>query len=180
MLSARRNTPRLPIVALIGASDASQPVLEMAEKTGIAIRKQGWHLLTGGGAGVMEAACRGFQSVSPVAQEMTIGILPSDNTDFANRFVDIAIPTGMGWARNAIIARTAWGLIAVGGCSGTLSEIAFAWQMNKPIVALSNSGGWSSQLAGVSVDNRRDDVVFSARSGEDAVVILKQHFANDD
>lgn len=133
--------------------------------------------MTGGGQGVMEAACRGFHDTSEVGRELTIGILPSEDASFANPFVDLAIPTGMGWARNAIITRAAAGLIAIGGCAGTLSEIAFAWQMNKPIVALSPSGGWSAELAGKAIDSRRSDVILEARSPEEAVTLLKKQIS---
>ncbi|MCP4605239.1 MAG: TIGR00725 family protein, partial [Proteobacteria bacterium] len=132
----------------------------------------------GGGGGVMEAACRGFVQARTDASQVSVGILPSDNAGFANRFVDIAIPTGMGIARNAIIARTAWGLVAVGGCSGTLSEIALAWQLDRPIVALADSGGWAENLAGQAVDDRREDTIMAAETADEAMEILKTRLVN--
>ncbi len=164
---------RRPIIAVIGASSAEPKSLEMAEQVGSAIGYNKWNLITGGGGGVMEAACRGFSKARIEAGQVTIGILPTDDAGFANRFVDIAIPTGIGLARNAIIVRTAWGLVAVGGCSGTLSEIAFAWQLNRPIVALADSGGWAGKLAGQAIDHRRSDAVFSAKTADEALEIMK-------
>ncbi len=163
-----------PIVGVIGASSAQSTTLDIAGQVGRAICRQGWHLLSGGGGGVMEAACRGFIEARPPQGGLTIGILPSEDTTFQNRFVELAIPTGIGFARNAIIARTAWALVAVGGCSGTLSEIAFGWQMGRPIVAMADSGGWSRKLAGKAIDSRRQDVIFAAQSAEEAVDYINQ------
>ena len=115
---------RRPIVAVVGASSAVDSVLALAEELGRAVAVSGWHLLCGGGSGVMEAACRGFVSVPPSDRGMTIGLLPSDRDGWANRYVEIPIATGMGDARNAIIARAASAVVSVGGCSGTLSEMA--------------------------------------------------------
>jgi uncharacterized protein (TIGR00725 family) len=166
---------RRPVVAVIGASSAEEPALEAARQVGRAISREGWHLLTGGGAGVMEAACRGFIESRSSSGGMTIGILPSDDTGFSNQFVEIAIPTGMGWARNAIITRTASALIAIGGCSGTLSEIAFGWQMGRPIAALCQTGGWAEKLAGEALDDRRNDVIFAAKNASEAVDFVKSN-----
>ncbi|MDJ0765214.1 MAG: TIGR00725 family protein [Myxococcota bacterium] len=165
---------RTPLVAVIGASTAASSVLDMARDVGRAIAQQGWHLLTGGGSGVMAAACQGFRENN--AAGTSVGILPAEDAAGANPFVDVAIPTGLGLARNAIIARAASGLIAVGGCSGTLSEIALAWQMNRPIVAIAGSGGWAEKLAQQKVDDRRSDVVVEAHSATQAVGILEDCF----
>jgi uncharacterized protein (TIGR00725 family) len=83
----------------------------------------------------MEAACRGARE----AGGTTVGILPGVDRSEANRFVDIAIPTGFGEARNALVVRAADGVIAVGGGHGTLSEIALALKVGKPVVGL---GTW--------------------------------------
>jgi len=168
---------RRPLVAVIGNSAAEENVLASAEQVGRAIAGQGWNLLTGGGKGVMAAACFGFAQAKTDSAQVAVGILPSDDQDWANPYVDIAIPTGMGMARNAIIARTAAGLIAVGGSSGTLSEMALAWQFGKPLVALQGLGGWAGELAGRAIDDRRKDVVFAAAGAEQAVAILAKLFA---
>ncbi len=162
-----------PIVAVIGASSAEDSVLDAARKVGGAIALEGWHLLTGGGEGVMEAACRGYVESRPPSGGWTIGILPSDDTGFSNQFVEISIPTGMGWARNAIITRTASALIAIGGCSGTLTEIAFGWQMGRPIAALYETGGWAQKLAGKAIDERRNDRIFGAKNAAEAIDFVK-------
>jgi uncharacterized protein (TIGR00725 family) len=92
-------------------------------------------LVCGGLGGVMEAACRGAKG----AGGTTVGILPGTDRSEANEFVDVAIPTGLGEARNALVVRTAHALIAVGGGYGTLSEIALALKAGKRVVGL---GSW--------------------------------------
>ena len=89
-------------------------------------------LVCGGLGGVMEAACRGAKD----AGGRTVGILPGTDRAAANPFVDTAIPTGLGEARNALVVRAADALIAVGGGYGTLSEIALALKAGKPVVGL--------------------------------------------
>jgi uncharacterized protein (TIGR00725 family) len=93
-------------------------------------------VVTGGLGGVMEAACRGAREVGGT----TIGILPGTDRSAANPYVDAAIPTGLGEARNALVVRTADALIAIGGAYGTLSEIAFALKAGKRVVGL---GTWA-------------------------------------
>jgi uncharacterized protein (TIGR00725 family) len=83
----------------------------------------------------MEAACRGAKA----AGGTTIGILPGSDRRAANEFVDVAIPTGLGEARNALVVRAADALIAVGGGYGTLSEIALALKAGKRVAGL---GTW--------------------------------------
>lgn len=165
---------RLPVVAVIGASSAAPAVLEIAEAAGSEIALRGWHLICGGGGGVMEAACRGFAKTRAAggAANLTLGVLPGEDPAWANQHVDIVVPSGIGIARNAVIARTASGVIAIGGCSGTLSEIAFAWQLGKPIVAMAGSGGWSEELAGRAIDERRGDAILLAGSAREAADLL--------
>jgi uncharacterized protein (TIGR00725 family) len=92
-------------------------------------------LVCGGLGGVMEAACRGARSKGG----LTVGLLPSDDRGTANGWVQVAIATGLGEARNALIVRSADVVIAIGGGWGTLSEIAFARKAGKPVVGV---GSW--------------------------------------
>ena len=89
-------------------------------------------LVCGGMGGVMEAACRGAKA----AGGLTVGILPGPNRGGANEYVDVAIATGIGEARNVAVVRTSDALIAVGGSYGTLSEIGFALKMHKKVIGL--------------------------------------------
>jgi len=120
------------IIAVIGGRRIEKALLAEAEEVGRLIAKSGAILVCGGLGGVMEAASKGAQSEGG----LTVGILPQDNSDRANQYIDIPIATGLGIGRNVIIARTADALIAVGGEYGTLSEIAFSLQMKKPVVGI--------------------------------------------
>lgn len=110
-------------------------------------------MVCGGLGGVMEAASRGAKSAGGI----TVGILPQEHKRDANAFIDIAIPTGLGIGRNIIVARTAEVLIAVGGEYGTLSEIAFALQMRKPVIGI---GTW--EIRGVVRAEDASDAVEKA------------------
>jgi uncharacterized protein (TIGR00725 family) len=121
-----------PVIAVIGGRRAEKSLLAEAEEAGRLIAGKRAVLLCGGLGGVMEAASKGAQS----AGGLTVGILPQNDSKSANQYIDIPIATGLGIARNVIIARSADGLIAIGGEYGTLSEIAFALQMAKPVVGI--------------------------------------------
>jgi uncharacterized protein (TIGR00725 family) len=131
-------------VAVIGSASCSQEVAAQAEAVGREIARRGAVLVCGGRGGVMEAACRGAKAEGGI----TVGILPGADRGEANRYVDIAIATGMGEARNAIVVRTADAVVAVSGGYGTLSEIGLALKMGRPVVGL---GTWELQQAGQAV-----------------------------
>ncbi|MGZ4894738.1 MAG: TIGR00725 family protein [Halobacteriota archaeon] len=121
-----------PQIGIIGSRSCSSEIASIAERTGNLIATHKAILICGGSEGVMEAAARGAQA----AGGLTVGILPGPSKTEANPFIDVKIPTDMGHARNAIIARAADCLIAIAGEYGTLSEIALALQMAKPVVTL--------------------------------------------
>lgn len=120
------------IIAVIGGRRTEKALLLEAEEVGRLIAKRGATLICGGLTGVMEAASKGAKSQGG----LTVGILPHNDTKEANPYIDIPIATGLGLTRNVIIARAAEVLIAVGGEYGTLSEIAFALQVGKPVVGI--------------------------------------------
>ncbi len=138
-------------VAVVGAGTADVPTVAIAEEVGRRLARAGALLVCGGLGGVMEAACRGARSEGGT----TVGILPGIDRREANAWVDVAIPTGLGEARNALIVRAADVLIAIGGEYGTLSEIALALKTGKPVVGLdtwelSRRGVASSEIIRVS------------------------------
>jgi uncharacterized protein (TIGR00725 family) len=144
-------------ISVIGSSDCSAEEAGIAEEVGRRLAAEGAVLICGGLGGVMEAACRGAKS----GNGLTIGILPGDDRRAANPYVDIPIVTGMGYARNVIVAKSAQAVIAIDGSYGTLSEIAHALQRGTPVIGL---GTWSLSLHG-----QQDNSVIRARSPEEAV-----------
>ncbi|MGD8997010.1 MAG: TIGR00725 family protein [Anaerolineae bacterium] len=129
------------MIGIIGGSAPTRSEVSLAEAVGRQLADAGAVLVCGGRGGVMEAACRGAKG----AGGLTIGILPGTSRHQANSYVDIPIVTGIGEARNAVIARTAEAVIAIGGSYGTLSEIAFALGFGTPVVGL---GTWGMERKG--------------------------------
>lgn len=155
-------------ISVIGGADSNPETLELATKVGETIAKHNAVLICGGLGGVMQAACKGAKA----NDGLTVGILPSNSKDDANPHIDIAIPTGLGYARNFLVAKASDAVIAIGGGAGTLSEMAIAWFSNRPIVSLAGSGGWAEKLAGSKIDERRDDRIYAADSPEEALEII--------
>jgi uncharacterized protein (TIGR00725 family) len=134
-----------PCIAVIGPGrDAGERALAEAEEAGAAVAAAGATLICGGLGGVMEAACRGARSRGG----LTVGLLPGDDREAANGWVVLAFPTGLGEARNALIARAADAVVAIGGGWGTLSEIAFALRRGIPVFGI---GTWELGRAGEPV-----------------------------
>jgi uncharacterized protein (TIGR00725 family) len=158
------------LIAVIGSSTAGKKPLDLAYETGEEIIRAGFSLLTGGLSGVMEAACRGAEHIAGPNSGRIIGILPGTSKQSANRYVDIAIPTGIGYCRNF----ASDGVIAIAGGSGTLSELAMAWQNGKPIVVLRTTEGLGPEFAGRALDDRRTDTILGAQTAAEAVEILKR------
>ena len=121
-----------PIIGVIGDSNPTEETCRLAEETGRLIADAGALLVCGGLGGIMEAAARGAKS----AGGLTVGVLPGYEAADANPFIDIPICTGMGHARNAIIAATARALIALEGAHGTLSEMALGLKLGRRVIAL--------------------------------------------
>ena len=123
-------------IGVIGGSTCDEQTARLAEKVGRGIANADAVLVCGGRSGVMEAACRGAKSAGGI----TVGILPGDDRQGANAFVDIAIVTGMGVARNALVVKSSQAVIAIDGEYGTLSEIAFCLQLGIPVIGLQTWG----------------------------------------
>ena len=124
-------------ISVIGDAAAEPALADTARKVGRLAAERGWVVITGGMGGVMEAASRGAKE----AGGTTVGILPTYDAATANEHVEIIIPTGLGHARNALVVAAASGVIAVGGRYGTLSEIALALKLGKPVVGINTWPG---------------------------------------
>jgi len=145
-----------PYIAVVGPGRATAEQVAAAEAVGRGLAEGGAILVCGGLGGVMEAACRGAKD----AGGTTVGILPGAERGAANAWVDVAIPTGLGEARNALVVRAADALVAVGGEYGTLSEIALALKAGKRVIGL---GTWNL--------DREPDPITRARDAGEAVLL---------
>ena len=132
-----------PYVAVVGGYEVDDTVAAEAEETGRLLAQRGAIVVTGGRRGVSEAASRG----AVLAGGTTVGILPGRTREEANPYVTIAIPTGLGETRNALVVMGADAVIAFPGLYGTLSEVAFALLNGTPVVGL---GSWELARAGVA------------------------------
>lgn len=156
-------------ISVIGNSEEGEN-METARQTGYEIGKRGHVLVCGGRTGVMEAACRGAKE----AGGLTVGISTTESGAELNDHVDIKIRTGLGYARNAIVAYSADAVIVIGGSHGTLNEMCFASFAGRPIIGLKGSGGWSDLLAGKSLDLKKDKQVYSAGNPAEAVELAER------
>ncbi len=148
---------RKKIIAVIGGAQPSLEEARLAEEVGHELARQGATLVCGGLGGVMEAACRGASLEGGV----TIGILPGDSPEAANSYVQIPIVTGIGYARNIAVVKSAQAVIAIGGSYGTLSEIAHARQSDIPVIGLNT---WS-----LSINSQPDNSIIPAQTATEAV-----------
>ena len=144
-------------ISVIGAGEATPETMRLAEEVGRELGKRGVTVVTGGLAGVMEAASKGVKE----AGGTTIGILPGSDPTEANPYVDFPICTGIGYARNVIVVRSGRAVIAIAGAFGTLSEIAHALGDNIPVIGLHT---WS-----FSRNGQLDENIVLALDPKDAV-----------
>lgn len=169
--NARTGAVRRPVVAVIGSGDGvAAEVLGVAEAVGRGIAERGGVLVTGGRGGIMEAASRGASD----AGGLVVGVLPGHDAADANAYVDLAIPTGLGFAlRNAITIRSADAVIMISGEVGTLAEAVLAYQHGKPLVAVASTGGWAERLRAAAFEDgryfdgrRQMEIVYAETAGE--------------
>ena len=144
-------------IAVIGGGQPSPQEADLAEAVGRELAMRGAILVCGGLGGVMDAACKGAQSEGGV----TVGILPGDNRQAANPYVQIPVVTGIGYARNLAVVKSAQAVIAIGGSYGTLSEIGHALQSGIPVIGLNT---WS-----LSRNGQQDNSIILAQNPTEAV-----------
>jgi hypothetical protein len=156
-------------IAVSGGGEADDEACLLAEQVGRELARRGAVVVTGGLGGAMAAACRGAKDGAGT----TIGILPSDDRADANPWVDVAVPTGLGEGRNALVVRAADAVVAVAGEFGTLSEIALALRLGKPVIGL---GTWELARDGRPVD-AIVVAVTPAEAADTAVALAKERRA---
>jgi len=146
-----------PIVSIIGAAVSTETQDADAEKVGRLLAEQGFILACGGRGGVMQAACRGALE----AGGLTIGILPGSDAEAGNPFLSIALPTGLKHARNVLVVLAGQVVIAIGGGSGTLSEIAMALKMGKKVIGLHTweAKNYQGELVDIHVVDSAEEAV---------------------
>jgi hypothetical protein len=144
-------------IAVIGGGQCSAAEAQLAEAVGRELAKRGAVVVCGGLTGVMEAVCKGARAEGGI----TVGILPGDSAAEANPYVQIPVVTGMGYARNSIVVKSAQAVIAIDGSYGTLSEIAYALQYGIPVIGLNT---WV-----ISLNGQEDSSIIIARDPQDAV-----------
>jgi uncharacterized protein (TIGR00725 family) len=151
----------------------TEDMYDFGIKLGLELGSQKAIVVCGGMGGFMEAVCSGVKQSQDTFDGQTVGILPSGNADDANAHIDLAIPTGVGIARNLIIVNTCDIIIAVGGGAGTLSELAFAWQQKKVVLCVSLFDGWAKELAGKDLDLRATGLLIEVGSIPEILECLK-------
>jgi uncharacterized protein (TIGR00725 family) len=144
-------------IGVVGPEPAPEAVARRAEEVGRLVARAGAILVCGGLGGVMEAAARGAAAEGGT----TIGLLPGTSRAAGNPYLSVAIPTGLGEMRNALVVRASDAVVALSGEFGTLSEIAFALKTGVPVVGIET---WE-----LSKQGRRVEPFFLARSAEEAV-----------
>ena len=144
-------------VAVVGGSKYEEKAATDARTVGRLLAEAGAVVLCGGGAGVMEGVCEGAKHVGGT----TIGFLPGDDRGHANDFVDFALPTGLGEMRNMLVVTAADVVVAVSGEFGTLSEIAFALRIGKPVIGVNT---WE-----LAKDGQKNEAIEVADTPKDAV-----------
>ncbi len=154
------------IIGVVGASRADRAAARDAYEVGRLIARRGAVMICGGLTGVMEAAARGAREEGG----LTIGVLPGDDPHQANPYIDIPIVTGIGYARNIIIVRSACAVIAIGGSYGTLSEIAYALNLRVPLIGL---GTWD-----IAKIDKGATAMIMVRTPEEAVEIAMKKIPN--
>ena len=141
--------PKKTCISVIGSGNSdgtlSPEIAKIANEVGREIAARGAVLICGGLGGVMTEAAKGAKEKGG----LTIGIIPGENPDSANPYIDIPIPTGLGFARNVLVAYSGDAIIAVSGRLGTLSEISFALIRKKPVIGICT---WDLNQLGQSED----------------------------
>ncbi len=172
---------RRPHISVVGfnADSCTEAAREAAYRVGRAIAKEGGILVCGGLGGVMEEACRGARDAGGIS----VGVVPSADSAQANRYCDVVVATGLGKARDFLVAYSGDAMVVIGGGAGTLVEVAAAYQAAKPVVAVRGTGGVADSWAGRHIDDRRTGIILEGSSPEEAVkkaIRESSHSGRDD
>jgi uncharacterized protein (TIGR00725 family) len=153
------------IIGVMGGGEADDATQDLAYRMGAAIAERGWVLLNGGrDCGVMDASARGARDVGG----LVVGILPDADTRQASSHVDIPIVTDLGYGRNYVNVLSSRVVVALPGRAGTLSEIALALSIKRPVVLVGFDPGTSF------AEFRQSGLLRTAESPEMAVALIAE------
>lgn len=172
---------RRKIIAIVGDAEIEEngTKYKLAFEMGKALIDAGYRIQSGGLQGIMNAAFCGAHASENYKEGDTIAIVPGFNPNDANKYADIAIGTGLDVFRNVIVAN-AQAVIAIGGGSGTLSEVSNAWALKRMVIAFKNADGTSSMVADKKIDKRiryddiKDDRVYGVSSAKEVIDLLTE------
>lgn len=157
------------IVAVVGSVTPSKKGYELAMELGKALVDNGFLIVTGGLKGIMEAVSRGARRSKMWSGREVLGMTPGWDGEQSNPWVDIEIDTGLGRFRNTLLVNACNAVVGIEGGSGTLSELALAWQEGKPICCMDTGTGWSSILGSEKLDTRRLHPILRSTSIESII-----------
>jgi len=158
---------RKPLIAVVGHGlHAKNEHLRVAEEVGREIAKRNGIVVCGGhNFGIMDSVARGVNSENGIS----IGIIPEDNLSKTSKFIDIPIVTGIGLARNQIIALSCDVMIVIGGGVGSLTEVAYAYRYSKPIIVIKNLSSIAEEYVGKYMDEKKSVKIVGANNAKEAV-----------
>jgi len=174
------------VVAIAGADRAGPMVVELAREVGRSVIARGFNLLCGGTGALVQAACEGAQDEKTNLKRrgkfvgdppFVMGLLAGSSKQGATVELDIALCTGLGIAVHTVACASADALIALEGGANTLSHVALAWQLGKPIVLIAPTGSVLESLVGERLDSNRTDMIMTADSAERAVEMIAERLA---
>jgi uncharacterized protein (TIGR00725 family) len=170
---------RKKIVSVIGSASCNSEVFNMSVLLGEKICDSGFRIATGGLGGVMEAVLVGAHKSGNYTEGDTIGMLPGYDANLANDYVDIIIPSGLGFSRNALLVSMGSVIVSIAGGAGTLSELSLAYQLKKSVALFIPSGGWTKKINdclfdGQYLDHKKKSVIKSFREIDPLLLFLKK------
>ena len=168
--------PNKKYIGIIGSSEelCTPDIYDFAYQLGNRLAETQHVFVNGGKKGIMEAVFKGVKSAKNYFYGQTVGIIPEEDKNEANKYVDIVIATGIGSARNKILINTADIIIAIAGGSGTLSEIAFVLQMKKALIAYTGFEGWAKKLSGMSAEERNEKFIYLADNIDEILQLINK------
>lgn len=165
---------RRPLAAVIGSARADDGALAEARELGRVLVDVGFRVATGGLGGIMDAALQGARSSSRYREGDTVAFLPAYGETGASAAADIVLRTGLQHARNVVMIASADVVLAIGGRAGTLMELALAWELSRPVIAVGTWAGWATELAGRALDDRRTDKVHGPHAAREAALLAEE------